>query len=81
MANALRSNDEMGRFEFRWERLGPDYNNLPDRVRSPILAGIRSLYEAGDIFSYHMGDKAWHPVRDPESMIRLVTLPTDGPES
>ncbi|SHF73832.1 hypothetical protein SAMN05444273_11110 [Litoreibacter ascidiaceicola] len=69
LANALPTNDSMGWFEFRWERLAAEYNALPDSVRYPILAGFRYLYEADKEFLWYSERKNWHPVEAPEFMI------------
>lgn len=77
LANALPTNDAMGWFEFRWERLAIEYNKLPDSVRPPILAGIRYLYEADNEFIWHSHKESWNPVLAPERLIQPVDLPED----
>ena len=72
LANAIPSNDQMGWFKFRWERLAADYNVLPEEVRVPILAGFRFLYEADKEFLWYSERKDWHPVRSPELMISYL---------
>lgn len=71
LANALPSNDRMGWFEFRWERLAADYNALPPTVRLPILAGFRYLYEVNKEFLWCSERNDWHPVLAPDLMISL----------
>ncbi|MDX8354152.1 hypothetical protein SLH47_17440 [Cognatiyoonia sp. IB215182] len=74
LANALKGRDNIGWFEFRWERLAVDYNALPDGVRGPILAGIRYLYEADENFLWYSERKDWDPALTPERMILPVDL-------
>lgn len=78
LANALPVRDRMGWFDFRWENLGKEYNTLPDSTRSPILAGIRYLYESDSEFLWYSEKKFWDPVRATEQMIHLVDLPDDN---
>jgi hypothetical protein len=77
LANALPTNDAMGWFEFRWERLAIEYNKLPHSVRPPILAGIRYLYESDNEFICRSQRKVWNPVLAPERLIQPVNLPED----
>ena len=74
LANALPSNDKMGWFEFRWERLAVEYNSLPASVRAPILAGFRYLYEADKEFLCYSKRKDWDPVDAPDLMIPLEDI-------
>lgn len=69
LANALPTDDRLGWFEFRWERLAAEYNALPASVRCPIMAAIRYLYEVDKEFLWYSERKNWHPVEAPESMI------------
>ncbi len=71
LANALPTNDHMGWFEFRWERLSDAYNQLPENVRNTILAGVRHLYETDKEFLSYSGRKDWHPIQAPEGMIPI----------
>lgn len=77
LANAIPTNDKMGWFPFRWERLGSEYNALPDSTRSVILAGIRCLYEAEPSkFLPYTERNNWDPVQRPERLISFADMPS-----
>lgn len=77
LANALQGRDYVGWFEFRWSNLAADYNNLPKSVRTPILAGLRYLYESGEDFLTYTRAKHCDPVASPEGLIDYVQLHDD----
>lgn len=73
LVNAIATGDDMGWFDFRWENLGPDYNALPGDARTPILAGLRYLYESDpDFLSYHT--RPYDPALAPEWLIPVVPI-------
>lgn len=74
LANAVPTLDKRGWFGFRWERLAVDYNELPQGVRGPIMAGIRYLYEADKNFLWYSERTDWDPIRTAERMILPVDL-------
>ncbi|WP_341368825.1 hypothetical protein [Yoonia sp. BS5-3] len=71
LANALPTNDRMGWFNFRWERLSAEYNGLPESCRNTIFAGFRYLYEADKEFLCFSQRKNWHPIQASEGMIPI----------
>ena len=77
LANALQGRDIFGWFQFRWSNLAADYNDLPKSVRTPILAGLRFLYESGEDFLTYTGAKHCDPVASPEGLIDFVQLRDD----
>jgi len=77
LANAIQGRDNVGWFEFRWSNLAADYNALPNSVRTPILAGLRCLYEAGEDFLTDTGHKRCDPVSATDGMIDFVELADD----
>lgn len=77
LANALQGSDNVGWFEFRWSNLAADYNDLPESVRTPILAGLRFLYESGEDFLTFTRAKHCDPVASPEGLIDFVQLHDD----
>lgn len=77
LANALQGRDNVGWFEFRWSNLAADYNALPERVRVPILAGLRFLYESGEDFLTFTGHKNCDPGASPDGLIGFVEFSGD----
>ncbi|MBD3679164.1 MAG: hypothetical protein HUJ27_12300 [Rhodobacteraceae bacterium] len=71
LVNALVQGDHVDWFPFRWEGHAPDYRALPPRVRGPILAGIRYLYESDPHFLEHY-TRPYDPLETPEWLIPLV---------
>ncbi|MEM9342835.1 MAG: hypothetical protein AAGA87_07300 [Pseudomonadota bacterium] len=77
LANSLQGRDMTDWFEFRWIHLATKYKRLPSRVRLPILAGIRHLYERDEEFLAYERPKRtrYDPVLTPDALIDLVDWP------
>ncbi|MCE8547253.1 hypothetical protein KBY25_15605 [Ruegeria pomeroyi] len=77
LANAMQSRDNEGWFDFRLHSLTAEYTTLPTRVRDPLIAGVRFLYEPDKSFLAYRGDRRFDPITSTKSLIDFVELPDD----
>lgn len=62
LLDAIRSDDHCDNAAFRWEQQAEYILQMPERMRAPLVAGFRYLYESDPDWGDFLFEKAGQPV-------------------